>query len=301
MPSSKSSANTVSSTSAERALVAAAQARGAAVRRLRGYTRPGRLTLLDAVIALRERELLSRRDGAFRDAPCVDVGVGEWPWTTVETARRFRAVAPQLHVIGVELDPDRLRHARRFSESGLEFRQGSFELPLAAGEQPRLVRALNVLREYDEDQAEAAHLKLGAALLTGGLVIEGTSSASGGVTCVHLLRKRAPDALTREGLLFATDFSQGFAPWLFRDRLPRDLRRRCKPGHPVHAFLATWTRAFDAARSSGLRESSALFALSALLLARELGGIAHDPALIARGVLLWEPPDGVPPARAERR
>jgi hypothetical protein len=263
--------------------------------RRRGCTRPGRLRQLDGILAARERALLTRTDGPFCGAPFVDVGVGEWPWTTLETARHLNAIAPGLRVIGVELDPDRLRHARRFEAPGLEFRGGGFELPLAAAERPRIVRALNVLRGYGEAEAHAAHLKLGAAVLTGGLVLEGTSSASGGVSCVHLLRKH-DGALVREALLFATDFSQGFAPFLFRDRLPRDLRRRCERGSAIQRFLTSWTDAFSAARSTGLCESAALFALSAQILASRMPGIVCDAALVERGALLWQPPGGVPRA-----
>jgi hypothetical protein len=264
--------------------------------RLRGCTRPGRLARLDLFVAVRERELLTRTDEPFRRAPIVDVGVGEWPWTTLESAACFRAIRPDLRMIGVELDRDRLRHARRYARPGLEFRRGGFDLPLGTDERPRIVRALNVLREYSESEAEAAHWKLGAALLPGGLLIEGTSSSSGGVSCVHLLRRGSAAVLKREALLFSTNFSQGFAPWMFRDRLPRDLRRRCEPGSAIHAFFTEWSDAFAAARSTGVCENAALFALSAQLLSNRLTGIVNEPALIASGSLLWQPPGGVPSA-----
>jgi hypothetical protein len=156
------------------------------------------------------------------------------------------------------------------------------------------VRALNVLREYSESEARAAHAHLGARLLPGGLLLEGTSSASGGVSTVHLLRKSERGALERVGLLFLTDFSQGFAPFLFRDRLPRDVRRRCERGSAIHAFLSAWTEAFDAARSTGLCEPEALFALSAQLLSTRLAGIACEADLRSIGALLWQPAGGVP-------
>jgi hypothetical protein len=112
---------------------------------------------------------------------------------------------------------------------------------------------------------------------------------------VHLLRKRDAQ-LEREALLFSTDFSQGFAPFLFRDRLPRDLRRRCAQDSAMHAFFAAWNDAFAAVRSTGLCENAALFALSVQLLATRVRGIACDAALVASGVLLWQPPGGIPSA-----
>jgi hypothetical protein len=262
--------------------------------RHRGCTRPGRLARLDAFLCLHEASLITRKDGAFRDAPFVDLGVGEWPWTTLETAHSLRALAPELRIIGVELDSHRLRHARRFEAPGIEFREGGFELPLTAAERPRVVRALNVLREYSEAEARTAHASMGRLLLPGGLLLEGTSSASGGVSVVHLLRRSEGGELVREGLLFSTDFSQGFAPFLFRDRLPRDLRKRCERGSAIHAFLTQWTEAFHAARSTGVCEPETLFALSAQLVSMRLAGIACEARLWSLGALLWQPPGGLP-------
>jgi hypothetical protein len=293
MPSSTSSASTVSSTNAEPGSFPATALPPSAARH-RGCTRPGRLARLDAFLCLRESALIRRDDGAFRGAPFVDLGIGEWPWTTLETAHSLRALAPSLRIVGVERDAQRLRNARRFEAPGLEFREGGFDLPLTAAERPRLVRALNVLREYSEAEARSAHAKLGSLLLPSGLLLEGTSSASGGVCTVHLLRKSESGALEREGLVFLTDFSQGFAPFLFRDRLPRDLRRRCEPGSAIHAFLRRWTDAFHAARSTGLCEPEALFALSAQLLSARLAGIVCEAGLQSIGALLWQPPGGVP-------
>ncbi|HKU37178.1 MAG TPA: hypothetical protein VJR89_03505 [Polyangiales bacterium] len=246
---------------------------------------------MDELVLRVERPLLERAD----DTLLVDFGVGEWPWTTLEWAQLLRACNGQLRVIGVEVDARRLRHARRLAAGEVEFRHGSFALPLARGERARLIRAMNVLRGYSESEAEAARLQLAEALVPGGLLIEGTSSHSGGVLCAHWLRKR-DSALTREALVFSSDFSQGFAPWLFRDRLPRDLRRSCRPGSAIHAFFSAWSDAFEAARSTGVRESSALFALSALALSSRLSGIVCEPALIESGTLFWRPPDGVPSA-----
>jgi hypothetical protein len=288
-PSSRRSAATVSSTNAERAT--RPTPRTPRTPRTHGYTRPGRLALLDAVLLHCERALIERTGPEV----FVDVGVGEWPWTTLETAERLHRANPALRVVGVELDPDRLRHAKRLGGAQIEFRLGGFELPLGAHEPARLVRAMNVLREYDEARALLAHQQLTAALVPGGLLVEGTSSRAGGVACAHFIRKRE-GGTEREALALVTDFTQGFSPWLFRDRLPRDLRRRSRGGAVLHAFFASWDAAFRAARSTSLREPSALFALAALELARRTPGIDLDPQLIERGVLLWRPPAGVPSA-----
>ncbi len=74
--------------------------------------------------------------------------------------------------------------------------------------------------------------------------MEGSTDVQGGITVVHLLR-RTSEGLSREALLFHTDFHQGFAPLLFRDWLPRDLRRRVQPDEPIHDFFAAWTRGLE--------------------------------------------------------
>jgi hypothetical protein len=261
----------------------------------RGRTRRGRLALLDAALLHLERDLIVRSDGAFERAVCVDLGLGDQPWTTLDTARCLNALHPGLPLIGVDIDPLRLRRARRLAPSGVQFRQGGFALPLERDEPARLVRAMNVLREYDAREVPAAHRALGAALVTGGLLIEGTSTREGGVLCAHWLRKRET-GLFREGLLFCTDFSQGFAPCLFRDVLPRDLRRHTRPHEPMYEFLRAWCATFEAARSTGVCEASALFAYSGALLSRKLTGITLDACMIERGCMLWKPRSGVPHA-----
>ena len=86
-----------------------------------------------------------------------------------------------------------------------------------------------------------AHRTMGAALLPGGLLLEATTDREGAVAVAHLLR-RHDAGLSREGLLFATDFHAGFAPAMFGRYLPRDLQpgrrplplamRRCLRGMP---------------------------------------------------------------------
>ena len=102
-----------------------------------------------------------------------------------------------------------------------------------------VVRAMNVLRGYREEEVDEIHAALGAGLVEGGLLLEGSTDTEGHVTVVWVLRKRAA-ALVREALLFHTDFTRGFSPWLFRDWLPRDLRRRAQPGTAIHSMLAAW-------------------------------------------------------------
>jgi hypothetical protein len=224
----------------------------------------------------------------------VDLGFGEHPWTTLESVQAFRALNPRLQALGVELEPWRVEAAQAHADALTGFRQGGFALPLRPGESVRLVRAMNLLRQYRPEEVPAIHRELGEALLTGGLLVEGSTDTPGAVLVAHLLR-RVPERLEREALLFHTDFRRGFAPLLFRDWLPRDLRRRVRPGEPIQEFFAAWLEAWQQARAEGWREPREAFRHSVLHLATRREGISTEDWLLARGYLLWRPPGGVPP------
>ncbi|MBU8895076.1 methylase [Corallococcus sp. H22C18031201] len=261
----------------------------------RGRTTPGRLRALDDYLCHAESTLLTRHEGPWARAAFVDVGFGEHPWTTLESAAAFRALNPDLLVIGVELDEARAQAAASaHSDTRTHFRQGGFALPLAPDEPTRLVRAMNLLRQGAPERVPEAHQRLAQALLPSGLVVEGSSDTPGAVLVAHLLRRGDGRAdLTREALLFHTDFSRGFAPWLFRDWLPRDLRRRVRPGEPLHAFFSAWEAAWTQARAEGHTAPPDAFRESVVGLSSRIPGVTTDPWLLARGYLRWAPPAGV--------
>jgi hypothetical protein len=252
----------------------------------RGRTRPGRLRALDAYLVRQEHALLSRTDGPWERAAFVDVGFGEHPWTPLESAQSFRALNPHLPVTGVELEAQRVEAAAPYTDTLTSFRQGGFDLPLGPQEPARLVRAMNLLRQYPPEQVPAVHQRLGERLLPSGLLVEGSSDTHGGVLVAHLLR-RGPLHVEREALLFYTDFSHGFAPLLFRDWLPRDLRRRVLPGTPIHAFFTAWTQAWQHIRAQGHVQPAAAFIHSALRLAEEGVAVKTDGWLLENGYLVW--------------
>ncbi|RKG76531.1 methylase [Corallococcus exercitus] len=262
----------------------------------RGRTARGRLRALDAYLCQFEAALLTRTDDAWARAVFVDVGFGEHPWTTLESATAFRALNPALAVVGVELEPERATAAARaHSDARTHFREGGFALPLSPDEPARLVRAMNLLRQGPPERIPEAHLAMSRHLLPGGLLVEGSSDTDGAVLVAHLLR-RTPEAEapTREGLLFHTDFSRGFAPLLLRDWLPRDLRRRVRPGEPMHAFFLAWEAAWKAARAEGHTAPPDAFSGSTERLARMTPGVSTDAWLLAHGFLRWTPPGGTP-------
>ncbi len=234
-------------------------------RSVRARTRAGRLTIIDQWLALHEAALL------HPNATVVDFGFGETPVTTLEWAA---TLVPTITVIAIERDTARVDAAR--ASPRLRALHGGFEA-LAALAPVTVVRAMNVLRAYPLEDIAAAHAALGAPLIDGGLVIEGSSDPEGHVTVAHVLRKRG-GALHREAMLFHTTFARGFGPWLFRDYLPRDLRRSVKPGTPLFDFFTTWHAAFEQTSGSPTERFEA--SISAL----------PGASSWAHGTLRWQTP-----------
>jgi hypothetical protein len=262
-------------------------------RRTRGRTARSRLQALDGYLCRWERAVLTRQEGPWRQAAFIDVGFGEHPWTTLESAKAFRELNPALSVIGVEADEARAAAAAEHEEVLTRFRHGGFDWAATARQPARLVRAMNILRQYRPEEVEAAHAQLGHTLVPGGLLVEGSTDTPGSITVAYLLR-RGPEGLEREALLLHTDFQHGFAPWLFRDWLPRDWRRSVRAGTALHAFFTAWAQAWHQAREHGASEPAELFRHSVLGLARAEPGVSTEPWLLENGYLRWQPEGGIP-------
>ncbi|MBM7169792.1 class I SAM-dependent methyltransferase [Streptomyces sp. G44] len=202
----------------------------------RGTTNPNRLRRMDRWIA-------ATHGAALRRSPApvaVDLGYGASPWTAVELLLRLRTVAPHARVVGIEIDPARVAAARPYEREGLTFRHGGFEVPLPGS--PALIRAANVLRQYDEEQVAAVWERLCARLAPGGLLVEGT--------CDEIGRRHVWVALGPEGprtVTFAARLGSLERPSDLAERLPKALIHRNVPGEPVHAFLRDFDRAWAAA------------------------------------------------------
>jgi len=223
----------------------------------RRKTRPGRLAALDQLLLTLHEPLLARRDGPFATAPVVDLGLGARPWTTVEWAESLRPLG--LEVVGVDHAADLVQRARAdHAVPGVRYEVGSFDLPVRGA---RLVRAMNVLRDFPPEATAPAHAQMGECLLDGGLLVEGSCGPEGEVGCAHLVRKRG-DGLVREGLLLWLDGARGTAPLLFRDRLPRDLRGAA--GDPVRVLLGAWMDRYRALPSGPERLAEAARGLPGL-------------------------------------
>ncbi|MFT4042126.1 MAG: class I SAM-dependent methyltransferase [Gordonia sp. (in: high G+C Gram-positive bacteria)] len=165
----------------------------------------------------------------------VDLGYGARPDTTVEMARRLRAVVADIEVVGLEIDPERVVPA----QDGVRFALGGFEL---AGLTPQLVRAFNVLRQYDEAEVWPAWEQLTRRLGPGGLIVEGTCDEIGRRCAWVLLDADGPRTLT---LSWAPAYTA--RPSDLAERLPKALIHRNVPGEPVHDLLAAADHWWDVA------------------------------------------------------
>lgn len=257
----------------------------------RGKTARNRLRRVDNFVCLYDPALLQRTTGAFAQALFVDLGYGAEPFTTLESAARFRRFNPALPVLGVEIDDERVATAQPFADAETHFRLGGFNLPLHAGERVRLIRAFNVLRQYEENAVAETYAMLAHYLLPGALVIEGTSDPFGRIWVAHVLRKTtAAPTLHHEALVFSTNFRTGFDPVEFQTILPKNLIHQVIPETPIHQFFADWKQATWASVAQRTWGLHSWFAASAQRLGDMGYRIDGRRRWLARGYLVWQQP-----------
>lgn len=210
----------------------------------RGTTNANRLRRVDRWIAAHPALVHAT------DPFVVDLGYGASGVTTLELASRLVHVRPDVRVLGLEIEPERVRVAREQLERvragdahfdpGLDvgFAVGGFEVPTPGDRRPAVIRAFNVLRQYDESDVAGAWALMTPRLAPGGLVVEGTCDELGRVASWIGLGGDGPRTFTislrRSGLE---------NPSVVAERLPKALIHRNVPGEPVHELLA----ALDAA------------------------------------------------------
>jgi hypothetical protein len=175
----------------------------------------------------------------------VDLGYGALPVTTLELAARLRTVRPDVRVVGLEIDPDRVALAQSAAIPGrVEFARGGFEL---AGRRPILVRAFNVLRQYPPEGVPGAWSTMQSALAPGGLIVDGTCDELGRRCCWVLLDDAGPVSLT-----LACDPLHIDRPSDLAERLPKVLIHHNVPGQPIFELFGAADRAWAAAAGQGV-------------------------------------------------
>ena len=203
----------------------------------RGTTNPNRMRRVDRwITGTQARRLLSHPPGPR----AVDLGYGASPITAVELFTRLRHVRPDLRLTGVEIEPSRVAAAKPLEREGLDFRVGGFELPVEG--RPVLVRAFNVLRQYEESDVEGIWDLVRSRLAPGGIFVEGTCDEIGRRAAWVTLDVDGPRALS-----LAVRFGSFERPSDVAERLPKALIHRNVPGERVHAFLSALDAAWLAA------------------------------------------------------
>jgi hypothetical protein len=172
----------------------------------------------------------------------VDLGFGARPWTTLELADRVQRLRPGATVLGLEIDRARVEEARASERDGVTFAFGGFEVPTPGGRQPEVIRAMNVLRQYEAAEVPAIWRRLAERLAPTGMLVEGTCDELGRVASWIDLDRSGPRRFTVSLRLQGLD-----RPGVVAERLPKALIHKNVPGEPVHAFLtaldAAWQRA----------------------------------------------------------
>lgn len=267
----------------------------------RGKTASNRLRRVDNFLLLYEPSLLTRADGLFADSFFIDLGYGFDPRTTLESAERFRRVNPKLPILGVEIDKERVDAALPYADRLTHFRLGGFNLPLQprifhtdqiedaglAGESVRLIRAFNVLRQYEETDFAPAYERLAEYVLPGGLMIEGTSTPFGQLWAANLARMTSEKKWKMEALVFSTNFRLGFDIGDFQAVLPKNHIHHMTAGEPMYEFMQAWKRSAAATSPSKVFGLKQWFSASAENLAAKGFNIDLRKKWLHKGWLIW--------------
>lgn len=218
----------------------------------RGTTNTNRLRRVDRWIA---RHPILRRTA---DPLVVDLGYGASGVTAFELQARLRRARSDVEVLGLEIDPARVARAREqlarvragdtsfARDARVSFARGGFEVPVPGGRRPAVIRAFNVLRQYDEHEVADAWARMASRLRPDGMLVEGTCDELGRIsTWIEVGPDAAPRSLTISLRLAELD-----SPAVAAERLPKALIHRNVPGERVHDVIEAldreWTRAVAA-------------------------------------------------------
>jgi hypothetical protein len=123
----------------------------------------------------------------------------------------------------------------------VSFGLGGFEVP--ASRRPTVIRAFNVLRQYDEEDVPAAWRRMSTRLTAEGILVEGTCDEIGRVsTWIEVGADAVPRTLSVSLRLAGLEH-----PSIAAERLPKALIHRNVPGERVHTFLTALDREWDRA------------------------------------------------------
>lgn len=211
----------------------------------RGTTNPNRLRRVD--------RWLQTWPGLRRttDPLIVDLGFGSKAVTTLELATRLSRVRKDIELVGIEIDPARVETATREREiwqrestatsvaQHVRFELGGFEVPTTHNRQPVIIRAFNVLRQYNEADVASAWRSMQARLQSNGVLVDGTCDELGRISSWIAL---TPD--TAHSLTISLRLAELELPSIVAERLPKALIHRNVPGERIHTYLTALDQAW---------------------------------------------------------
>ena len=203
----------------------------------RGTTNPNRLRRVDRFIAnlpqLKEETPI-----------VVDLGFGATPTTSIEMLQRLSKTNPQVTVVGIEIDRERVERGYPYQTKNLLFGLGGFEVPLPKPLEHRqvdVIRAMNVLRQYDESEVLASWELMQTRLTDNGVIVEGTCDELGRIASWVTLSKEKVESFT-----IALKLNEVDKPSKVAERLPKILIHHNVAGEPIHKLLneidAAWLK-----------------------------------------------------------
>jgi hypothetical protein len=154
-----------------------------------------------------------------------------------------------VEVLGLEIEPGRVRTALDqleavragttgfASDARIGFALGGFEVPMPSGRRAAVIRAFNVLRQYDESEVVGAWHRLVTRLQPGGVLIDGTCDEIGRISSWIDVTEAGPQHLTISLRLAELD-----APSIVAERLPKVLIHRNVAGERVHDLMVDLDR-----------------------------------------------------------
>lgn len=211
----------------------------------RGTTNLERLRRIDRFVCARAASMLRQAGG---EVTVADVGFGARVFTSIEWGTRLaqslrNTSVRHVRVVAIDISPDRVRGALRdveqwrnplsvrsgFPRVSIEPMVGGFDV---CGERAHVIRAANVLRQYDEGEVAEAWSLLAARLMPAGFFVD--------ATCDELGRRAAwvtHSPARPESLTLSYKFGHFEKPSDVAERLPKALIHRNVPGEKVFDVL----------------------------------------------------------------
>jgi hypothetical protein len=178
------------------------------------------------------------------DPLVVDLGYGASGVTALELHQRLAKKRHDVEVLGLEIEPGRVLRALDqlavvrdggtgfAADARIGFALGGFEVPIPGGRRPAIIRAFNVLRQYDEFDVVPVWRRVVARLQRGGTLVDGTCDEVGRIASWVAVTADGPQSLT-----ISLRLAELEAPSIVAERLPKALIHRNAPGERVHELM----------------------------------------------------------------